>query len=133
MTRTKRSKSKPSTVDPPHETGAKELPIRWYNPQPDDADVEWLDGNPIDSMADTFDMFEALSTEQRLSCKLDVKSGRWMAILFGVGVPEHNYTPAMSVRCATAADALLLLGYFVVRKYPQWYDAAESEHTSRFR
>lgn len=132
MTRTK--KGKPATT-PKEQTNApatKDLPIRWYNPSPDNADVEWLDGNLINSMEDAFTLFDSLSGEQRLSCKLDLQSGRWMAILFGVGLPEKGYIPAMSARGATAADALILLSYFAVRKTPDWGIDLEVEYPSRF-
>lgn len=132
MTRTKRAKSKSPPKDISDGSKADDLPVRWYNPQPDNADVEWLENNLVDSMADAFSMFESLSSGEGLSCKLDVKAGRWMAILFGVAVPAEGHTPAMSVRGATAADALLLLGYFVVRKFPLWYEKVDVEHTSRF-
>lgn len=132
MTRTKKSKEKAGLDATPPEGNTDDLPIRWFNPGPDVADIAWIEDHLVDSMESAFVLFESLSGTQRLSCKLDRKSGRWMAILFGVAVPEEGHLPAMSVRGATATDAIILLAYFVTRKFSDWTTEVTVDHTSRF-
>lgn len=106
--------------------------VMWFNPSPNASDIEWLEGNANDSVTDLFTLCEGLQTWERLSCKYDPQSTKWTGILFDYGGSEDDDVPALSVRGASAFDALLLLAYFAIRKDGGEWKAAKGADNSRF-
>ena len=93
--------------------------VRWFNPQPNGSDEKWLSDNEDKLVELGLSILEAVPEGGRYTAKFDVKSGRWLAILFvPSGLPEFDMD-ALSVRGSTAFDALILLGYFHYIKFDQ--------------
>lgn len=132
MTKQKASERKTPREKDTKQARGYDRAIVWFNPSPNAADVEWLEGNANDSVTDLFTLCEGLQAWERLSCKYDTQSTKWQGILFDDGDTEAGDVPALSVRGATAFDALLLLAYFAVRKDGGDWKAAKSRDNSRF-
>lgn len=93
--------------------------VGWINPQLNATDVSWLEDRGDRIEGDVLRLFEVLEGHQRLTCKLDDKSGRWLAILFDGGVSAGDGTLALSVRGRTPFDALVVLSYYYFVVYDQ--------------
>lgn len=106
--------------------------VRWVNPSPNTQDVEWLEDNLVQALEDVLAVFEGLHGRQRFTCKHDSRTDRWVAVLFDNSDSEGEPTPALSVRGASALDAIILLGYCVVRKYPDGWQAFGVAAQGRF-
>lgn len=106
--------------------------VVWFNPKPDVSDVEWLESPDRNHAEDFVALVEGLRGDERLSVKLDVQSGRWLAVMFvlpsAVGGPTH----ALSVRGATAFDACVLLHYFHYVKFPDGWSTDEAEYSGKY-
>lgn len=86
--------------------------IQWYNPQPNSDDVKWLESNTDLFAKQVADLVVELQVNQRLSVRLDVKSGRWLAILFDDPTTPDGAVHALSCRASSGFNALVLLHYF---------------------
>jgi hypothetical protein len=109
----------------PTAEGANTLPatkskfsvVRWFNPSPNDEDRRWLDDNDDKLIELAFTLLEGIQPDGRFTSKFDIKTGRWLAILFVGSSAEGVELDAMSVRGASAIDALFLLAYFHLVKF----------------
>ncbi len=97
----------------------KDRPVRWFNPSPTDGDKLWLDDNSDQLVELGLSVLDAVPEDGRLTVKYDVDSTRWLAILFLRSNEEGYEMDAMSVRGASAFDALCLLAYFHFTKYDE--------------
>ncbi len=132
MTRTKK---KPETEAPDASARQRKpalRPVRWINPTPNSVDIAWLEDNPAHALDSLMALFEGIHEGQRLSCKFDAKAPRWIAVLFDDRVDAHLPTPALSVRGATAIDALLLLAYYAVFVHPDDWQGMDGQLHDRF-
>lgn len=105
----------------PTAAGSGLAPVNWHNPKPNAQDREWLDSNEDSLIELCLSLLDEIPDAGRLTFKRDPKSNRWLAILF---VPVHSAggeLDALSVRGASALDALCLLAYFhLVRFKGEW-------------
>ena len=99
--------------------------VQWFNPSPNDSDRAWLDNHGDKLIELGLSLLEAIPEDGRFTIKFDVASGRWLAILFLRSNNEAFSMDAMSVRGASAFDALCLLSYFHHIKFEE----AWVEHT----
>lgn len=106
--------------------------VSWFNPKPDAADVEFLDGSENEYVDNVIALLDGLRPEQRLSIKFDAESGRWIAILFVDPVGDGGTVQALSVRGATSFDSVVLLQYFHHVKFSDGWGGGDSEVTGRF-
>ena len=91
--------------------------IEWFNPGTNSGDREWLDDH-VDELPElVFSLLEAVTEDGRFTTKYDVRSSRWLAILFVSSDADGVEFNAMSVRGATAIDAAFVLAYFHLVKY----------------
>ena len=126
----KKSKREAGSTKAPVAVGG--LPVEWYNPQPSNTDVEWLDG-----MRDLFathvaDLVTGLYVNQRITLKLDVKSGRWIAILFDDPSTPDGIVHALSCRASSAINAVVLLHYFHMVKFKDGWKQDSLQSTGDF-
>lgn len=103
--------------------------VRWFNPSPNDGDRLWLKDNDDKLIELALSVFDAIEQDGRYTAKYDVKSTRWLAILFVPSSSTEYDLDALSVRGSTPFDALILLGYFHFIKFEEaWVpDDAESD------
>lgn len=102
---------------------------QWINPTPNASDYEWLEVNDDKLVLLVFELLDDLSDDERLSVKLDAYSGRWMAVFFAGSGKARNSQCALSVRGATAFDALILLAYFHIQRFSrEWEYARPVDH-----
>ncbi len=107
------------------QTRARGGDIRWVNAELNNEDVDILETDLDGALDRVVSMYEGLLTDQRLSVKLDARSGRWLAILFDNPPTEGNVTVALSLRAATPLDALISLAYVHLVKFAGgWHDIA---------
>lgn len=106
--------------------------IRWINTTLNRDDITELEGNLDNSLERVFTLFEGLSDSCRLSVKADAYSGRWLAILFDSGGEKGELTFALSMRGATAIDALIALAYVTVHKLGHDWKSSADRDLSRF-
>lgn len=132
MTRKKKAVPDSPQIHPQTTGNSRTSEVRWVNPSLNSEDIEWLEHNGDDALGDLVELIEGIQSDSRLSCKYEAKSTRWQAILFDDSHPEGTPTPALSVRGGSALDALLVLAYCALRKYPDGWADAVSVPTSRF-
>ncbi len=106
--------------------------VRWFNPAPNNEDKQWLDDNDDELVGMFFALLEAIQPEGRFTSKFDLKSGRWLAVLFVGSNVEGVELDAMSVRGATAIDAAFLLAYFDQIKFPDGWANSVSDDQGRW-
>jgi len=106
--------------------------VRWFNPSPSSHDVQWLEDRGDDLLADCFTLLHGVQDHERLSIKYDVNTSRWLAILFDDAAVDEGHVQAMSVRGATAIDAIALLAYFVNVKFADGWVNETAASTGRF-
>lgn len=113
-------------------SGGYSQDVTWINPQLNGTDERWLAerGDKVDS--DVLRLFDDLRDHQRVTSKVDERSGRWLAILFDGALSESDGVVALSVRGATALDALIVLSYYYFVVYEQQLPAGFSSATGRF-
>lgn len=105
----------------------KQNRVEWFNPKPDNSDREWLDGEENNYASHVIDLVGSLQDHERLSIKLELSSGRWLAILFVDPLVSDDPVYAISVRGKTAFDACVLLSYFRLVKFKGgWLQAADT-------
>lgn len=106
--------------------------VQWFNPKPNAQDIEWMEHRGDDILQDVITLYGGLQDRERLTVKLDSKSGRWLAILFRGDAGAELPVQAMSVRGATALDALGLLHYFYLVKFADGWQPDSGVPTGRF-
>lgn len=120
---TKRRKKAPTNS---REGGALEVrpdngDVIWTNPQPNAEDVRVLESDSYDFLAALVTLYDELSPGDRVTCKYDLRSTRWLGIYFRSPGDADMPIQALSVRGATPLDALVLLAYFhLVRFQGNW-------------
>lgn len=116
MTRARKRKQNESTKKLIPQSDIDKAPLRWINPAPNTQDIEWLENNVIEPMEDVIALFDGLRVGMRVTCKHDDRTTRWIAVLFDNDIGDDGAVAALSVRGATAFDAILVLAYFSIRK-----------------
>ena len=106
--------------------------VRWVNPSPNSRDREWLESNDDSLNELLFTLLEGLTSDGRLTVKYDGKSTRWVAILFIPSSHVGTEFDAMSVRGATAIDAVFLLAYFHLVRFAEGWEITSSEDRGRW-
>ncbi len=132
MTRKKVNKGKEMDEKQRTQTSVNFDALRWVNPHLNQQDIAWLESNDDDALRLLVELLEGLQPAQRLSCKVDARSGRWVSVLFDGARPEGEPTPALSVRGASAIDSLLALGYCALRKDGGAWQSSGVEDDGRF-
>ena len=110
----------------------KDGSVRWFNPAPTSVDEDWLDANTDRFIELLLKLLEDIPENGRYTVKYDVRSGRWIAILFVDGGGDDGGMVAMSVRGATATDAAYLLAYFHLVKFEDGWVNIITERAGRW-
>lgn len=105
---------------------------RWLNPQPNRADISELENPDYDSVAALAVLFTELPSEDRVTVKYDLHSGRFLAMYFRSPMDRDMPVDVLSVRGRTAYDAAVLLSYFHLVKYEGEWGGGEAVPESRF-
>lgn len=109
----------------PPQTRTRSNSIRWVNAELNQEDVDILESDFNGALERVVGLYEGLQANQRLSVKLDDRSGRWLSILFDDSPTEGGATVALSLRAATPLDALISLAFVHLVKYADgWQDIA---------
>ena len=85
--------------------------VRWFNPAPSESDKTWLGANDDKLEELALSLVDGVAEDGRLTIKYDSQTHRWLAILFVRSNDPEFEMDAMSVRGASAVDALILLAY----------------------
>lgn len=106
--------------------------VRWFNPAPNDFDKQWMGTNDDKLLDLSVSLIDAIPEVGRLTVKYDLRSGRWLAILFVSSSSGEHELDALSVRGGTAVDALSLLAYTHFVKFEEAWVEDAGEPDSRW-
>ncbi len=126
----KDQKSTEDTTKKPKKRNADK--VRWFNPSPNTEDRSWLDDNEDKLVDMAFTLLEDVPEDGRFTIKYDTHSTRWLAMLFLRSVEPEYDMDALSVRGASAIDALILLSYFHTVKFDGAWVGNAAEPTGRW-
>ncbi len=106
--------------------------VRWFNPQPNRADVSDLEDPDYDAISTVIELLTGLPPPDRVQVKYDLRSSRWLALYFRSPDDPDMPLDIMSVRGETAFDAAVLLGYFHLVKFQGEWGGGDDEAVGRF-
>lgn len=134
MSNAKKKTGTPSENPPrtPQNNRRRNDNLVWFNPSINAEDEKWLGDNLPTIGQVVCQLVDGMSTDDRLSCKFDTNSGRWLATVFVDTGNESKTVIGVSLRGATAADALYGLAYCVVYKHEWQFDVESPDDQRRW-
>ena len=101
--------------------GTKDVDTVWFNPELVKDEIKWLETHPDDLPELVFAFVFGLEEGDTMRLKHDVRARRWVAILFRDPTELRQTVLAVSVRAATASDAVVTLAYMHQTRYSGGY------------
>lgn len=106
--------------------------VRWANPHLDKSDIHALESSVGEQHVFIAELLASLAEADSLTVKYDSKANRYIAVLFVPDGDAPERKLGISLRAATASDALYALSWYCVVKAQWRFDSISDDRPSRF-